>query len=59
MQLHATIAKMKKLIYVSGDGAGKISEKQATMISFCINSIPVKYNTMNYCIGAVENEDIF
>jgi hypothetical protein len=43
----------------SGDGTGKISRKQATMISFGINSIPAKYNTINYCVGAVENQDIY
>ena len=43
----------------SGDGTGKISKKQCTMISFGINSVPAKYNTLNYCVSAVENEDLF
>ena len=46
-------------ICVSGDGTGKISRKQATMVGFGINSIPAKFNTLNYCVGAVENEDIY
>ncbi len=43
----------------SGDGTGEISRKQATMVSFGINSIRAKYNTLNYCVGAVENQDIY
>ena len=46
-------------ICVSGDGTGKISKKQVTMIGFGINSIPAKFNTLNYCVSAVENEDIY
>ena len=46
-------------ICVTGDGTGKISKKQATMIGFGINFIPAKFNTLNYCVGAVENEDIY
>ena len=42
----------------SGDGTGKISAKQVTMISFGINSVPAKYNTLNYCVGAVEKEEL-
>jgi hypothetical protein len=38
-------------ICVSGDGTGKISKKQVTMISFGINSIPAKFNTLNYCVS--------
>ncbi len=38
---------------------GKMSRKQATMIGFGINSILAKFNTLNYCVGAVENEDIY
>ena len=44
---------------LSGDGTGKISNKQVTMVSFGINSIPAKFNTLNYCIGPVENGDIY
>ena len=42
-----------------GDGTGKISSKQVTMVSFGINSIPAKFNTLNYCVGPVENADIY
>jgi hypothetical protein len=42
-----------------GDGTGKVSKYQVTMVSFGINSIPAKFNTLNYCIGPVENCDIF
>ena len=42
-----------------GDGTGKFSKKQATMISLGIISIPAKYNALNFAVGPVENEDIF
>ncbi len=29
------------------------------MISFGVNSISAKFNTLNYCVDAVENQDIF
>jgi hypothetical protein len=29
------------------------------MVSFGINSIPAKFNTLNYCIRPVENGDLF
>ena len=29
------------------------------MVSFGINSIPAKFNTLNYCIGPVENGDLY
>ncbi len=42
-----------------GDGTGKFSKKQATMVSLGIISIPAKYNILNYAVGPVENEDLF
>ncbi len=42
-----------------GDGTSKVSKYQVMMVSFGINSIPAKLNTLNYCIGSVENCDIF
>jgi hypothetical protein len=42
-----------------GDGTGKVSKYQVTMVSFGITSIPAKFNTLNYCIGPVENCDLF
>ena len=44
---------------LSGDGTGKVSKRQVTMVSLGINSIPAKFNTLNYCIGPVENQDLF
>jgi hypothetical protein len=44
---------------LSGDETGKVSNKQVTMVSFGINSIPAKFNTLNYYIGPVENGDLF
>jgi hypothetical protein len=42
-----------------GDGTGKVSKYQVTMVSFGITSIPAKFNTLNYCIGPVENCDLY
>ena len=42
-----------------GDGTGKLSKFQVTMVSFGITSIPAKFNTLNYCIGPVENCDLY
>ena len=42
----------------SGDDTGKISKKQVTMISFGIKSVLAKYNTLNYCVGAVKDVDL-
>jgi hypothetical protein len=41
------------------DETGKLSEKQATMVSFGIISIPAKYNILNCTVGPVENQDLF
>ena len=42
-----------------GDGTGKVSKYQVTMVSLGITSIPAKFNTLNYCIGPVENCDLY
>jgi hypothetical protein len=42
-----------------GDGTGKVSKYQVTMVSVGITSIPAKFSTLNYCIGPVENCDIY
>ena len=42
-----------------GDGTGKVSKHQVTMVSFGITSIPARFNTLNYCIGPVENCDLY
>ena len=42
-----------------GDGTGKFSKKQATMVSLGIISIPEKYNVLNYAVGPVENEELY
>jgi len=44
---------------LSGDGTGKVSRHQVTMVSLGINSIPAKFNALNFCIGPVENQDLF
>ena len=44
---------------LSGDGKEKICNKQVTMVSFGINSIPANFNTVNYCVVPVENADIY
>ncbi len=41
------------------DGTGKLSRRQATMLSFGITSIPGQFNTLNYCLGPVENCDLY
>ncbi len=38
-----------------GDGTGKISKFQVTMVSFGIAFILAKWNTLNCCIRPVEN----
>jgi len=42
-----------------GDGTGKLSRHEATMLSFGITSIPAQFNTLNYCLGPVENCDLY
>jgi hypothetical protein len=46
-------------VCMSGDGTGRLCSKQITLISLGVNSIPAKFNTLNYCIGPVENMDMF
>ena len=44
---------------MSGDGTGRLCCKQITPVSFGVNSIPAKYNTLIYCIGPIENQDLY
>jgi hypothetical protein len=44
---------------MSSDGTGRVSCKKVTMDSFSVNSIPATFNTLNYCIGQIENKDIY
>jgi len=46
-------------VCMSGDGTGRLCSKQITLISLGVNSIPARFNTLNYCIGPVENQDLF
>jgi hypothetical protein len=46
-------------VCMSGDGTGRLCSKQITLISLSVNSITAKYKTLNYCIGPVENMDLF
>ena len=46
-------------VVLCGDGTGKVSKYQVTMVSFGVTSIPAKFNTLNYCIGPVENCDLY
>ncbi len=39
--------------------AAKVSKYQLTMVSFGINSIQTKFNTLNHCIGLFENCNIY
>jgi hypothetical protein len=38
-------------VCMSGDGTGRLCSKKITLIFLGVNSIPAKYNTLNYCIG--------
>jgi hypothetical protein len=46
-------------VCMSGDGTGRLCSKQITLVSLGVNSIPAKFNTLNYCIGPVENQDLY
>ncbi len=46
-------------VCMSCNGTGRLCSKQINFVSLGVNSIPAKYNTLNYCIGPVENMVLF
>jgi hypothetical protein len=44
---------------MSGDCTGRVSSKKVTMVSFGVNSIHAKFNTLDSGIGPVENKYLY